>query len=298
MIDTHAHLTDERLASQIDAVLARAKKAGVTKIIVPSTTLKDARVVVEIAGKYNEVFGLVGVHPENIFDLNHSSKPGSQGHPRESGDLYRFPIELASLKLRRSGSGMTIINGLTKLVQTSKKVVGIGEIGLDFHYDREKRGKTLQLEIFKGQLDLAVKLKLPVAVHMRDAEEEMRGVLKTSSSLPAGQFHCWSGSDELLGLVLEKGFYVSFCGNITYKSAGLLREQVKRVPFDRLLLETDSPYMRPSGSFASQAGGRGSLNEPANVKIIAEYSADLLGVSSETLINQTTANAQCLYLLG
>src|SRR3989344_1341277 len=268
MIDTHAHLTDERLASQIDAVLARAKKAGVTKIIVPSTTLKDARVVVEIAGKYNEVFGLVGVHPENIFDLNHSSKPGSQGHPRESGDLYRFPIELASLKLRRSGSGMTIINGLTKLVQTSKKVVGIGEIGLDFHYDREKRGKTLQLEIFKGQLDLAVKLKLPVAVHMRDAEEEMRGILKTSSSLPAGQFHCWSGSDELLGLVLEKGFYVSFCGNITYKSADLLREQVKRVPFDRLLLETDSPYLapgeRPADSSAVGAGGRGSLNEPAN----------------------------------
>src|SRR3989344_6120972 len=254
MIDTHAHLTDERLASQIDAVLDQAKKAGVTKIIVPSTTLKDARVV--------------GVHPENIFDLNHSSKPGSQGHPRESGDLYRFPIELASLKLRRSGSGMTIINGLTKLVQTSKKVVGIGEIGLDFHYDREKRGKTLQLEIFKGQLDLAVKLKLPVAVHMRDAEEEMRGILKTSSSLPAGQFHCWSGSDELLGLVLEKGFYVSFCGNITYKSADLLREQVKRVPFDRLLLETDSPYLapgeRPADSSAVGAGGRGSLNEPAN----------------------------------
>ena len=281
MIDTHAHLTDERLASQIDAVLARAKKAGVTKIIVPSTTLKDARVVVEIAGKYNEVFGLVGVHPENIFDLNHSSKPGSQGHPRESGDLYRFPIE----------SGMTAVSELTELIKSSNRVVGIGEIGLDFHYDREKRGKTLQLEIFKGQLDLAVKLKLPVAVHMRDAEEEMRGILKTYSSLPAGQFHCWSGSDELLGLVLEKGFYVSFCGNITYKSADLLREQVKRVPFDRLLLETDSPYLAPGGR-------RGSLNEPANVKIIAEYIADLLGVLSETLINQTTANAQCLYLLG
>jgi len=169
--------------------------------------------------------------------------------------------------------------------------VGIGEIGLDFHYDREKRGKTLQLEIFKGQLDLAVKLKLPVAVHMRDAEEEMRGILKTSSSLPAGQFHCWSGSDELLGLVLEKGFYVSFCGNITYKSADLLREQAKKVPLDRLLLETDSPYLAPGER-------RGSLNEPANVKIIAEYIADLLGVSSETLINQTTANTQCLYLLG
>ena len=238
----------------------------------PTVGILDGRKAIELAEEYEAVWAMVGVHPESV-------------------DLYRFPIELASLKLRRSGSGMTIINGLTKLVQTSKKVVGIGEIGLDFHYDREKRGKTLQLEIFKGQLDLAVKLKLPVAVHMRDAEEEMRGILKTSSSLPAGQFHCWSGSDELLGLVLEKGFYVSFCGNITYKSADLLREQVKRVPFDRLLLETDSPYLAPGGR-------RGSLNEPANVKIIAEYIADLLGVSSETLINQTTANTQCLYLLG
>ena len=273
MIDTHAHLTDERLASQIDDVLARAKEAGVTKIIVPSTSLEDAGVVVEIAGKYNEVFGLVGVHPESV-------------------DLYRFSIE----------SGMTVVSELTELIKSSNKVVGIGEIGLDFHYDKERSSKELQIKVFREQMELARELELPVAIHMRDAEEEMRGILKTSSSLPAGQFHCWSGSDELLGLVLEKGFYVSFCGNITYKSADLLREQVKRVPFDRLLLETDSPYLapgeRPADSSAVGAGGRGSLNEPANVKIIAEYIADLLGVSSETLINQTTANTQCLYLLG
>ena len=262
MIDTHAHLTDERLASQIDAVLARAKEAGVDKILVPTVGILDGRKAIELAEEYEAVWAMVGVHPESV-------------------DLYRFPIE----------SGMTVVSELTELIKSSNKVVGIGEIGLDFHYDREKRGKTLQLEIFKGQLDLAVKLKLPVAVHMRDAEEEMRGILKTSSSLPAGQFHCWSGSDELLGLVLEKGFYVSFCGNITYKSADLLREQAKKVPLDRLLLETDSPYLAPGER-------RGSLNEPANVKIIAEYIADLLGVSSETLINQTTANTQCLYLLG
>jgi len=178
-----------------------------------------------------------------------------------------------------------------ELVRRSNRVVGIGEIGLDFHYDKERSSKELQIKVFREQMELAGELELPVAIHTRDAEEEMRGVLKTSSSLPAGQFHCWSGSDGLLGLVLEKGFYVSFCGNITYKSADLLREQVKRVPFDRLLLETDSPYLAPGGR-------RGSLNEPANVKIIAEYIADLLGVSSETLINQTTANTQCLYLLG
>ncbi|MEK7525317.1 MAG: TatD family hydrolase [Patescibacteria group bacterium] len=258
MIDTHAHLTDERLVSQIEAVLARASEAGVDKILVPATGLLDGKKAIELADKYEVIWAMVGVHPESVLEK------GFLGFAR---------------------------NDVEELVRRSNKVVGIGEIGLDFHYDREKQCKTLQLEIFKEQLDLAVKLKLPVAVHMRDAEEEMRGVLKTSSSLPAGQFHCWSGSDELLRLVLEKGFYVSFCGNITYKSADLLREQVKRVPFDRLLLETDSPYLAPEER-------RGSLNEPANVKIIAEYIADLLGILPETLINQTTKNAQCLYFAG
>lgn len=160
----------------------------------------------------------------------------------------------------------------------------------------------LQKIIFKGQLDLGVKLNLPVVIHMRDAEDEMREIIKKKKNLPRGQFHCFAGSDEFLKLVLEKGFYVSFCGNITYASAGRLREQVRKVPLKRLLLETDSPYLAPervpSDSLSSRADGRGSLNEPANVKIIAEYIAKLLDIPPDTLINQTTANAKWLFFGG
>ena len=255
-IDTHCHLTDEGLADQIDEVLGRARAAGVIKIISPSTSLDDARKVVEIADKYDEVFGLVGVHPEEIEHLT-------------------FDIEYLK-------------NELKKLGKSSRKIVGIGEIGLD---SKTQNNMELQKTIFREQLELAVELGLPVAIHMREAEAEMIEVLDSMKKLPAGQFHCWAGSEELLKKVIELGFYVSFCGNITFKSADNLRRLIKIVPPDRLLFETDSPYLSPEPR-------RGSQNEPANVTIIAEYIANLLGSPIETLINQTTANAKCLYFGG
>jgi len=258
LIDTHCHLTDERLADQIDEVLGRARAAGVIKIISPSTSLEDARKVVEVADKYDEVFGLVGVHPESI------SVERSLEHTRD--DMLE----------------------LEKLARSSKKVVGIGEIGLD---SKTQNNMELQKIVFKEQLELAVELGLPVAIHMREAEAEMIEVLDSMKKLPAGQFHCWAGSEELLKKVIELGFYVSFCGNITFKSADNLRRLIKIVPPDRLLFETDSPYLSPEPR-------RGSQNEPANVTIIAEYIANLLGSPIETLINQTTANAKCLYFGG
>lgn len=256
LIDTHCHLTDEGLADQIDEVLGRARAAGVIKIISPSTSLDDARKVVEVADKYDEVFGLVGVHPEEIEHLT-------------------FDIEYLK-------------NELKKLGKSSRKIVGIGEIGLD---SKTQNNMELQKIVFKEQLELAVELGLPVAIHMREAEAEMIEVLGSMKKLPAGQFHCWAGSEELLKKVIELGFYVSFCGNITFKSADNLRRLIKIVPPDRLLFETDSPYLSPEPR-------RGSQNEPANVTIIAEYIANLLGSPIETLINQTTANAKCLYFGG
>ena len=258
MIDTHAHLTDERLSSQIEAVLARAKEAGVDKILVPTTGISDGKKVIELAEKYSQVYAMVGIHPESVLEK------GFLGFAR---------------------------NDVEELVRRSNKVVGIGEIGLDFHYDPEKKTKKEQTELFRLQMGLAVKIDLPVVIHMREAEAEMRQVLDQMEKLPRGQFHCWAGSEEFLEIVLKKGFYVSFCGNITYKSAEELRRLIKKVPLDRLLLETDSPYLAPGER-------RGSLNEPANVKIIAEYIAKLLDVSPETLINQTTTSAQCLFFGG
>ncbi len=259
LIDTHCHLTDEGLGSQIEEVLSRAEAKEVGRIIVPSTGLLDGQKAILLASKYRQVWAMVGVHPENIDELRTAN--------------YELWEEIK------------------RMVVGNKKVVGIGEIGLDFHHDPEKRSKPRQIELFEEQLKLAVGLNLPVAIHMRDAEEEMKEILQKTKKLPAGQFHCWSGSEEMLRLVLEKGFYVSFCGNITYKSAGSLRGLIKKVPSDRLLLETDSPYLSPEPA-------RSSLNEPMNVIILAEYIANLLGLPTETLINQTTKNAECLYFPG
>src|SRR3989344_6864842 len=176
LIDTHCHLTDERLVGQIDEVLGRARAAGVIKIISLSTSLEDARKVVEIAGKYDEVFGLVGVHPENI------TEKGFLDYARNDKDL---------------------VNELSRLVKSSKKVVGIGEIGLD---SKTQNNMELQEFIFREQLELAVELGLPVAIHMREAEAEMIEVLGSMKKLPAGQFHCWAGSEDLLKKVIELGF--------------------------------------------------------------------------------------------
>ncbi len=253
MIDTHAHLTDERLMGQIDDVLRRAKEAGVERVVVPGTSLEDSIAVVELVNKYENVYGLVGIHPENLGKFNG--------------------------------------NNIGLLIENNMKVVGIGEIGLDFHYDPDRKTIEKQIEIFRSQMDMAIKLKKPVVIHSRDADPEMRFVVENMAELPSGQFHCFAGSDDFLKLILDRGFYVSFCGNITYPSAGALRDQIRKVPLDKLLLETDSPYLTPEPM-------RGSLNEPANVKILAEFIAEQLGINLETLISQTTANAKCLFFGG
>lgn len=268
LIDTHAHLTDERLASGIGEVLARAGEVGVEKILVPTVGLLDGRRAIELAEKYESVWALVGIHPEVLAD--------------ETNPDYRNEW------LAAEGEW---INRLEGLARSSKKVVGIGEIGLDFYYDKERRSQELQMRVFQEQLGLAAKMDLPVVIHMRAAETEMKQVIGQIGELPAGQFHCWAGGEELLNEVLEKGFYVSFCGNITYKSAESLRKAIRRVPLNRLLLETDSPYLPPEPV-------RSSPNEPSNVKILAEYIANLLDLPIETLINQTTKNAKCLYFHG
>ncbi len=265
LIDTHCHLTDEKLFDQVGAVIDRAREAGVERMIVPTVGLLDGKKAIEISEKYEGVWAMIGVHPEVL---------ASEINPEYRDEWL--------------ASGGDWVNRVREMARSSDRVVGIGEIGLDFYYDKEKRSQEIQMRIFQEQLELAIELHLPVAIHMRSAETEMRQVLMQMEKLPKGQFHCFAGSEEFLEIVLKKGFYVSFCGNITYKSAGELRMLVKRVPLDRLLLETDSPYLSPEG-------GRGSANEPKSVKILAEYIAELLGVQTDTLINQTTKNAQCLF---
>ena len=255
-IDTHCHLTNGKLNKDIGNVLKRSRDAGVEKIIVPTENLIDLKRAIEITKKYDDVFCLAGIFP---------------GQARKSED---WKGDLVMIE---------------ELIEKEKKIVGIGEVGLDYYWD--KRDIVLEKEVFKAQLELALKLKLPVVIHNRLAEKGIVEVFESMDELPRGQFHCWSGDKDFLKYVLRKGFYVSFCGNITYKSNGLLRDMLKETPLDRLVLETDSPYLSPEPV-------RGETNEPKNVKITAKFMASTLGISLSSLINQTTKNSLCLFCLG
>lgn len=255
MIDTHAHLNDERFDKDVHEVIEQAREAGVMKMIVPGLDLATSKKGIDLANNCDGIFALVGVHPEEV-------------------------IQNKEFKVT--------VDELTQLVESSKYVVGIGEIGMDFYWDKEKKTVTEQKELFTLQLQIAHAMKLPVMIHSRAAETEMRELLDGLDFEAAGQFHCFGESESFLRYVLGKGFYVSFCGNVTYKSAEELREMAKKVPLERLLLETDSPYLAPEGR-------RGERNTPASVRITAEFLAKLRGESFEKLVDVTSKNAERLY---
>ena len=304
LIDTHCHLTDEKF-NDVKAIIAEAKKAGVEKIFVPGTSIEDSKRAVILAEQEN-LYAMVGVHPEEVEDL-YGFSPEYRGSSSVRSGMTRSEIASSNTPRNDNLSGMDrhsscirfatandmvdqMIEELEEMVGKSKRVIGIGEIGLDFYFDKEKKTKEKQIEIFIAQMKLAVRLKMPVVIHMREAEAEMLAVLTKMETLPRGQFHCYAGSEEFLEYILEKGFYVGFDGNFTYKSAQNLRDMVHKVPLDRLLLETDSPYLAPEPL-------RGSVNTPANVKIVATAIATELNLETEKIIEQTGQNALCLYFL-
>lgn len=252
MIDTHAHLTDGRIAKDVEEIIKEAKSLGIGKIIVPATDMKDSRKVGTLVEKHRDVFGLVGIYP---------------GFEGDENDLN---LALEELK--------TLVG--------KDQIVGIGEIGMDSYWNERQLEKEVM--VFRSQLELASELNKPVAIHSRGSEKEIGVVLEAMEKLPHGQFHCFGESPEFLEYVLNKGFYVSFCGNVTYKSAHNLRELAVRVPLDRLLLETDSPYLPPEPL-------RGERNTPINVKITAEFLAELRGESFDQLVKITTKNAKDLF---
>lgn len=252
MIDTHTHLTDARFENDLPEVIQRAREAGVEKMVCPTTNIADLRRALEIAKNYHGVYVLAGIYPG------------------EAGET----------------SWREEVRAIQELVEESGRVVGIGEIGLDRESYQER--SEIEEAVFRAQIELALKLQMPVVVHTRETEVPMRKILETYSVLPRGHFHCFSGSHDWLSYVLSRGFYVGFDGNVTYKNAENLRELARMVPRERLLLETDSPYLPPEGK-------RGERNESANVRMTAQFLATLRGESLELLIESTTKNARELF---
>ena len=253
-VDTHAHLFFDNFDGEVDQVIDRAINDGIDYILVPSTDLKTAEQVAELTEKYDIVYGAVGVHP-------HDTKVWDN-------------------------SWLEKIEELSKL----EKIVAIGEIGLDYYYDYSPKEK--QLEAFRAQIDLALKLDLPIIVHNRDSDDDLMKVIGEycSSGLKA-QFHCFNSTTKNAQELINMNYMISFTGNITFKKADELRKLVKSVGLDHLLLETDAPFMTP-------VPHRGKRNEPSNVKYIAEKIAEIHETNVKEVANITSLNAFKLFGIG
>lgn len=252
LIDSHCHIDGDEFDADRDEVMQRAKDAGVAAMLNVGTGdphSDDFRKAVAVAEKYENVYASVGVHP-------HDAK------------LYDDKAE----------------EHLIKLVKSSAKVIAWGEIGLDFYYDHSPR--EVQQEVFRRQIRTARELDLPIIIHSRDANEETVEILLEECSgenFRGGIMHCFGGTPEMAESLIELGFLISFAGNVTFKKADNLRDAARVVPLEKLLVETDCPFLTP-------VPFRGKRNEPAYVEHTAKFLAEFYGVEFDILAQRTTQN--------
>jgi TatD DNase family protein len=253
-IDTHVHLFYPNFNGEVDEVINRAKNAGVDYIIVPATDLASSAQAIALAEKYDFIYASVGIHPHDTKEWNDS------------------------------------LLGNIEQLASHHKVVAIGEIGLDYYYDFSP--KEMQLKAFEEQINLALKLELPVIIHNREADEDLMRIIRSyqGSGLRA-QFHCFAGSGTDARELIEMHHFISFTGNITFKKADTLRKILSSIQIDNLLLETDSPFMTP-------VPFRGQRNEPAYVKLVADKIAEVQDLTINDIANATSLNAFKLFGIG
>jgi len=249
-IDTHAHLEMEAFDGDREAVLARAAEAGITAIVTVGTTLPDCEKAVALTRLYKPVYAAVGIHPHEVKDIDAATY-----------DALR-------------------------VLARHEKVVAIGEIGLDFFYNLSPH--EVQLQHFREQLDLAEELDLPVIIHDREAHPEILDILRPLKGRLRGVLHCFSGDWTMARECLDLGFHLSVAGPVTYKKADQLRAVAREMPLERLLIETDAPYLAPQPY-------RGKRNEPAYVMETARVLAELRDMPVDELERRTASNARHLF---
>lgn len=252
LIDTHAHINVEHFAEDRDAVVERAAQAGLSHIVNMGDSMESSQSSVALTKAYPMVYTGVGIHPE-------------EAHPMTQAD----EDQLASWG-------------------ALPKVVAIGEIGLDYYWEKDGDKRQLQRELFIHQLDLARQLHLPVCVHNREAHGDTMEILRKEGKGIVGVMHCFSGSLEIAQELVKMGWFIGVDGPLTFKNATKLPEIVQKLPLERIVVETDCPYMAPVPM-------RGKRNEPAFVYHVAAKLAQLRGESLEKVARQTTANALELY---
>ena len=252
IIDSHCHLTDERLSDRVDEIVSTLSENGLESVITVGYDLPSSVGGVDIAKKHDKVYAMVGMHPHD-----------SQFMTPEMYDIFR---DLARCE----------------------KVVAIGEIGLDYHYDLSPR--DVQQKVFAEQIELANSLKLPIALHVREAYGDTEKILEDNKHLLQNGvlLHCYSGSSEMVKVFSKYDCYFAFGGPITFKNAVHNIESLKAVPLDRLLFETDAPYMTP-------VPFRGKTNEPKYTALVVEKASEILGIDKLELIDKTNKNTKNLF---
>lgn len=248
--DTHAHLDDPRYAEDFQEVIKRIQSAGISRVTNVGYDLASSERSVKLAQDYDFIYAAVGVHPHD-----------AEGATDETW---------ASLRL----------------LAKQPKVLAWGEIGLDYYRDLSPR--SIQKEVFIQQIQLANEVGLPIVIHNRDAHQDVLEIVKTYPPEYGGVFHCFSGSWEMAKILLNLGFYLSFAGPVTYKNARHTVEVAGKMPVDRILVETDSPYLTPEPR-------RGKRNEPTYVREVITKIAELRNLSFEDIASQTRRNAEIIF---
>lgn len=250
LFDSHAHYNDEKFEQDREELLKEIYNSGVTKLVNVGYSLESSRTAVEIANSHEFIYATVGISPNDIEDFK-----------RE--DLQE----------------------IIKLAQ-NKKVVAIGEIGLDYYWNKEN--KDLQKEVFVSQIEIANKLNLPIVIHTREAIYDTLEILKNNNCNKKGIFHCCPFNVDLVREGLKLGFYISFAGPTTFKNSKNANEIINMVPLSKMLIETDSPYLSPEPL-------RGRRNDSRNVKYIAQKIAQVKQISEEEVAKATYENAKRIF---
>lgn len=274
IFDSHAHYEDKRFAPDRDELLCAMRENNIGRIINVGSTLDTSKQSVELAGQYEDIYAAVGIHPSEV------------AFPIDGEESKKLSVE-DSIKMMP-----TVINELKNL-SSYGKCVSIGEIGLDYYWDKDKENHELQKKWFTSQLELAAEVNKPVIVHSRDANKDTFDILKEAKSTlnTRAVVHCYSGSPEMAREYVKLGYYIGVGGVVTFKNGRKLRETVEEIPLESILVETDCPYMAPEPY-------RGKRNDSTKLSYIVERISNIKSISKEKVEEITWQNACSFYGIG
>ena len=254
--DSHAHYNDEKFNEDREQIIEETYKEGITKFVCAGYNIPSSLHSLELSKKYEFIYSICGISPNDI--------------PQTEQELWKDIEEISKIIKQNN----------------DKKLVAIGEIGLDYYWNKEN--KELQKQAFIKQIELANELQLPIVIHSRDASVDTIEIIKTHAVHKKGIFHCCQLNQEMVRQALELGYYISFAGPITFKNAKNAEEVVKMVPMEKILIETDSPYLSPEPH-------RGKRNDARNVKLVAQKIAEFKELSLEQVAQITYDNASRIF---